>query len=55
MFPSGSRIKDKSGLLEGDYPDGRRLALFHDMEEVESGQAILQRLIKQWLATLDKR
>ena len=47
-------MKDKAGLLEGDYPDGRRLALFHDMREVESRKAILQRLVKQWLVTLDK-
>lgn len=54
VFPRGARVKDKSGLLEGDYPDGRRLALFYDMREVESRKAILQRLVKQWLVTLDK-
>jgi len=54
VFPSGARVKDKSGLLQGDYPDGRRLALFHNMKEVESRKQILQRLVKQWLATLDK-
>jgi hypothetical protein len=54
VFPSGARVKDKSGLLGGDYPDGRRLALFHDMNEVESQKAILRRLVKKWLVTLDK-
>ena len=54
VFPSGARVKDKSGLLEGDYPDGRRLAVFHDMKEVESRKAVLRRLIRQWLVTLDK-
>ena len=54
VFPSGSRVKDKSGLLEGDYTDGRRLVLFHDMGEVESRKAVLQRLVKQWIVTLDK-
>ena len=54
VFPSGARVKDKSGLLEGDYPDGRRLALFHDLREVESRKTILQRIVKQWLVTLDK-
>lgn len=54
VFPSGARVKDKSGLLEGDYPDGRRLALFHDMNEVESRKAALQRLVQEWLVTLDK-
>ena len=55
VFPSGARVKDVSGLLEGDYSDGRRLALFHDMREVESRKATLQRVIKEWLVTLDKR
>jgi hypothetical protein len=54
VFPSGARVKDKSGLIEGDYPDGRRLALFHDTREVESRKATLQRIVKQWLVTLDK-
>jgi hypothetical protein len=54
VFPTGARVKDKSGLLEGAYADGRRLALFHDMREVESRKAILQQLVKRWLVTLDK-
>ena len=54
VFPSGARVKDKSGLLEGDYADGRRLALFHNMKEVESPKATLQRVVKEWLVTLDK-
>jgi hypothetical protein len=54
VFPSGARLKDKSGLLEGDYPDGRRLALFHDMKEVKSRKAPLQQIVKQWLVTLDR-
>lgn len=54
VFPSGARVKDESGLLMGDYPDGRRVALFHDMREVESRKATLQRLVKQWLVSLDK-
>jgi hypothetical protein len=55
VFPSGARVNDKSGLLEGDYLDGRRLALFHNMEEVKSKKAALQSVIKKWLETLDKR
>jgi hypothetical protein len=54
VFPSGARVNDKSELLEGDYADGRRLALFHNMEEVMSKQASLQLVIRKWLETLDK-
>ena len=54
VFPSGARIKDSSGLLAGNYADGRRLALFHNMEDVKSKTKSLQQAIKKWLATLDK-
>jgi hypothetical protein len=54
VFPSGTRVKDKSGLLEGDYADGRRLAMFHNMEEVKSKKASLQAVIRKWLKSLEK-
>lgn len=50
----GARVKDKSGLLEGDYADGRRLALFSSMEEVKSKKAALQAVIRNWLETLER-
>jgi len=55
VFPSGARVKDKSGLLEGDYADGRRLALFHNMADVKSRVASLQTVIRSWLETLHKK
>ncbi|HVM74117.1 MAG TPA: DUF1801 domain-containing protein [Candidatus Saccharimonadales bacterium] len=55
VFPSGAKIGDKTGLLEGDYKDGRRLAFFHDMKEVKSKQAAMRRAIKKWLKLLDKK
>jgi len=54
IFPSGARAANPAGLLQGDYADGRRLALFHDMEEVEARSAALQAVIIDWLATLDR-
>ena len=54
VFPSGARIKDTSGFLQGDYADGRRLAFFHNLEEVKSKTKSLQQAIKKWLTTLDK-
>jgi hypothetical protein len=55
VFPSGAKVKDTSGLLEGDYADGRRLAMFHDIKEVKSKQKTLQQMIKKWLKLLDKK
>ena len=55
VFPSGAKINDGSGLLEGDYRDGRRLALFYNMADVKSKKDPLQRAIKKWLKLLDKK
>ena len=54
VFPSGARAGDGSGLLEGDYQDGRRLALFHNMQEVKTKKATLQSVVREWLRTLDR-
>jgi hypothetical protein len=54
VFPSGAKVNDKSGLLQGDYKDGRRLILFKDMKDVESKEKLLQDVIKQWLKLVDK-
>jgi hypothetical protein len=54
VFPSGARVDDGSGFLEGDYADGRRLALFSNLDEVRSKKPALQQVIRKWLAVLDK-
>ena len=54
VFPSGAKVNDKTGLLQGDYTDGRRLALFPNMAEVESKEKVLQAVIKKWLKLVDK-
>jgi hypothetical protein len=54
VFPAGATIDDSDGLLEGDYADGRRLALFCSMDEVSAKKAALQRAIRKWLLLLDK-
>lgn len=54
VFLSGARVGDRSGLLEGDYEDGRRLALFHNMQEVKAKKTPLESVIREWLRTLDR-
>ncbi len=54
IFPSGARIGDKSGLLEGDYADGRRLASFSSMADVESKRSALLKAIRKWLTLVDR-
>lgn len=54
VFPSGAKINDTSGLLEGDYKDGRRITIFKDMDDVKSKEKNLNKVIKQWLKLIDK-
>jgi hypothetical protein len=54
VFPSGAKVDDTTGLLEGDYKDGRRLVTFKDMNDVKDRTTALQGVIKKWLALVEK-
>jgi hypothetical protein len=54
VFPSGAKVKDSSGLLEGDYADGRRLAMFYDVKDVRSKEKALRAVVTRWLKLLKK-
>ena len=54
VFPSGAKVNDTSGLLEGSFADGRRLVLFYNLEDVNSKKETMQWVIKEWLRLLDK-
>ena len=54
VFPSGARVDDTSGLLEGEYTDGRRLILFKDLEDVKAKEKNLHHIIKAWLSLVEK-
>jgi len=54
VFPSGAKVNDPSGLLEGDYKDGRRTLVFKDSEDVKSKKEALQDVLKSWLALVEK-
>ena len=54
VFPSGAKVNDTSGLLEGDYKDGRRTVVFNDIDDVRAKKKSLQAIIKKWLELVDK-
>lgn len=54
VFPGGAKVNDKSGLLEGDYPDGRRLVYIRDMDDLKSKEARIKKVILDWLALVEK-
>ena len=49
VLPSGAKLNHASGLLEGDYKDGRRTITFKDAADVATKTAPLQALINEWL------
>ncbi len=54
VFPSGAKVIDKSGLLGGKYKDGRRIAIFKNLNDVKEKRKALQIIIKDWLNLVDK-
>lgn len=54
VFPSGAKLNDTSGFLEGNYADGRRTAVFKDLQDAISKEKILSELLRTWLSLVDK-
>ncbi len=54
VFPTGAIINDTTGILEGQYTDGRRLVTFTNMDDIAVKGKDLQKVIKQWLKLVDK-
>jgi len=54
VFPTGAVIKDKTGLLEGNYKDGRRMIKFKTLAEFEARKKDLQLVIEDWLKKVEK-
>ena len=54
VWPSGAKLKINTGLLEGDYKDGRRLIIFKDIDDVLSKKNHLQHAIEEWISLVDK-
>ena len=54
VFPTGARVANGQGLLEGSYTDGRRLATILDMNDLRSKEKVLQKVLKEWLQLVEK-
>lgn len=53
VLPSGAKIKDTSGLLQGDYKDGRRTITFADLTDVKAKEKNLKKIIQNWLQQVE--
>jgi hypothetical protein len=54
VFPTGAKVNDTTGILEGSYTDGRRMVKIANMEEAQAKEKALKTVIKDWLKLVDK-
>jgi len=54
IFPTGAKVTDSWGILEGDYKDGRRMVTIKSADELEIKTEPLQKVIKAWLQLVEK-
>ena len=54
IFPTGASIHDSTGLLEGNYSDGRRMIGFKDKTDVILKKEGLRKIINEWLLNVEK-
>ncbi len=54
VFPSGAKVNDDTGLLEGKFADGRKIAVFADLDDVKVKEKDLQQVIRTWLSMVEK-
>jgi hypothetical protein len=52
IFLRGTLVKSK--LLEGDFKDGRKLIVFHDVKSVKANKKELQKIVKGLIAHIKK-
>ena len=52
IFPKGL-VNDSTGLLDGEWKD-RREARFYNMEDVQSKQAALEKVVNAWVNLMDQ-
>ncbi len=53
IFLRGANATDTTGILEGDYKDGRRIVSLKSMEDVKSKEATLKKIIKQLVKLME--
>lgn len=54
IFPTGDTVSNDSGLLEGDYADGRRMVKIFNADDLEAKKQALQKVIKSWIGLVNK-
>jgi hypothetical protein len=54
VFLKGANATDPTGLLEGDYKDGRRICSLKSIDDLKSKEKELKKIIRQLVQLMDK-
>ncbi len=54
VFPSGAKVNDPSGLLQGNYADGRRTCVFKDLTDFKNQEQHLHSILLKWLSLIEE-
>jgi len=54
VFPTGATVNDTTGILEGNYTDGRRTITIMDLADLTVKKENLQCVLKQWISMVKK-
>ncbi len=54
IFLKGANATDPTGILEGDYKDGRRIASFKSIDDLKTKEKELKKIVKQLVKQMDK-
>lgn len=52
VFLNGGSVKSHYGILKGDYEDGRRIASFGSLDEVNANSEALQHILKELISLM---
>jgi hypothetical protein len=54
VFPTGATIIDTTGILEGNYTDGRRLVKIIDVADLNNKEESIKVIVSEWLKLIEK-
>jgi uncharacterized protein YdeI (YjbR/CyaY-like superfamily) len=54
VFPHGRSFQDKTGLLEGDFKDGRRIIKFTGLKDIKSREEVFKKLLSDCVEVVKK-
>lgn len=54
IFPNGARINDPTGLLQGNFPDSRKMIVLSKDAKLSGFQSGLTQIFRLWIETIEK-